>query len=229
VSGYFNLDWIVDSTSGLPFLIDTNMRGSPGMSHDGAVLGMGDSPLVRLRQAVSGELPLSHFAASWYTPLAHSIVSLTLFSHSAEPPTDLMYCPSVYTTFPTDMAPYVASMWPGTAKLATDGGGCSYENMRHQPGLPIQPMCGRRNASVCAQPPACRPLVVSRPVPTISDVATTLCDPERNWRTYAHCAERSRAGGQQALGPYDDGYWDRLGLTLCRDMRRQNNGSALGR
>ncbi|KAJ1635876.1 hypothetical protein T492DRAFT_835757 [Pavlovales sp. CCMP2436] len=225
-TGYFNLDWIVDSESGLPYLIDTNMRSSPGMSHDGAVLGMGDSPLARLRQAVSGEVPLAHFAASWYTPLAHSIVSLTLFGHSAEPPSDLMYCPSVYSSFPAEMAEYVSMMHQGTARLDTDGR-CSYENLRHQPGLPIQPMCGRRNASVCAQPPACQPLVSSWPVPTILDVATTLCDPERNWRKFAHCVGRRRAGGQQAPVPYDDGYWDRVGLTLCRDMRKQNHSSVL--
>mmetsp|Transcript_20618 Transcript_20618/g.52333 ORF Transcript_20618/g.52333 Transcript_20618/m.52333 type:complete len:110 (+) Transcript_20618:1-330(+) len=67
-TGVFNLDFVLDRATGLPYLIDTNMRGAPGMNLDGAVLDMGDSPLVRLRQAVSGELPLSHFVANWYTP-----------------------------------------------------------------------------------------------------------------------------------------------------------------
>ncbi|KAJ1621335.1 hypothetical protein T492DRAFT_887183 [Pavlovales sp. CCMP2436] len=108
---------------------------------DGVVLGMGDSPLVRLRQAVSGKLPLSQFAANWYTPLAHSIVTASYF-HSPQPPSDLLYCPSVYTAYPTQLAEYVTSRWRKTATLITDEHNqdlrCRYKNKRHQPGLSIQ-------------------------------------------------------------------------------------------
>ncbi|KAJ1630095.1 hypothetical protein T492DRAFT_840324 [Pavlovales sp. CCMP2436] len=179
-TGYFNLDWVVDSTSGLPYLIDPNMRGSPAMSHDGTVLGMGDNLLVRLRQVVSGELPLSHFSASWKIPLEHSIVETT-FHHNPKAPSDLMYCSSVHTTFPR-----AGGVRLGSPRL---DGAATKEIKRLQPGLSIQLMCGRRNAS-------------------------------RNWRKFAHCVERRKAGGKQAPVPYDDGYWDRVGLTLCRDMRK---------
>ncbi|KAJ1621329.1 hypothetical protein T492DRAFT_887163 [Pavlovales sp. CCMP2436] len=202
---------------------------------DGVVLGMGDSPLVRLWQAVSGELPLSHFAANWYTHLAHSIVSLTVFMHSPHPPSDLMYYPSVYTAFPTQLAEYEGSTWRKTTTLITDehnqGLQCRYMDQRHQPGLSIQLMCGRPGASVCTQLPACKPLAMSTPVPTIADVLARLCEPEYNWRLFAHCAARARAEQEAdtdaraaafTLGPYDDGYWARNGLSLCRDMRHDS-------
>ncbi|KAJ1639522.1 hypothetical protein T492DRAFT_1116608 [Pavlovales sp. CCMP2436] len=215
-----------DRATGLPYLIDTNMRSSCGMGIDGTVLGMGDSPLLRLRQAVTGELPLSHFAANWYTPLAHSIVAVRGMFHDRFPPTDLMYCPSVYTAFPIQLAQYLEVMSPNTARIATDGR-CSYENALHLQGLLIQPMCGRPGASMCAHPPACRPLVVSRPVPTLADVADRLCDPQYNWRRLAHCAVRARAeqaapSGTTAafrLGPYIDSYWATQGFELCRGIR----------
>mmetsp|Transcript_20044 Transcript_20044/g.50224 ORF Transcript_20044/g.50224 Transcript_20044/m.50224 type:complete len:276 (-) Transcript_20044:157-984(-) len=234
-TGYFKIEIVVDAKTGLLYLIDPNMRASIALSIDGAMLGIGDSPLVRLRQAVSGELPLSHFAANWYTPLAHSIVAVS-FYHSPtdflQLPTDLMYCPSVYTAFPTQLAQYVSK---GAGTLVTDerdpGLQCRYTNTKRRPGLSIQLTCGRSDASVCAHPPACKPLLaVSTPVPTIADVLIRLCDPEYNWRRFAHCAARARAEQKAAtdarsaaftLGPYDDGYWAKFGLSLCRDMRWQ--------
>jgi len=123
-----------------------------------------------------------------------------------------------------------------TATLVTNkrnqGVRCRYQNKRHQPGLSIQPMCGHPDASVCVQPPACRPLVFSRPVPTLADVVDRLCDPEHNWRQFAHCTARARSEHEAAtdaraatftLGPYDDSYCAKNGLSLCRDMRNRSS------
>ncbi|KAJ1617158.1 hypothetical protein T492DRAFT_894171 [Pavlovales sp. CCMP2436] len=190
------------------------------MNIDGTVIGMGDSPLVRLRQAVTGESLLPHFAANWYTPLAHSIVAVRCMFHDRFPPTDLMYCPSVYTAFPIQLAQYLEVMSPNTARIATDGR-CSNENVLHLQGLLIQLM----------------PLVVSRPVPTLADVADRLCDPQYNWHRLAHCAARARA--EQAaplgttaafrLGPYNDTYWAiDQGFELCRGIRNETSRAGSG-
>ena len=82
-------------------------------------------------------------------------------------------------------------------------------------------MCGDAVASACAQL-RCRPLVTTTPVPTLADVVSgKLCEPERSWQDFAHCADRALAaadGREFVMGKRDGAYWEKAGISLCRGV-----------
>jgi hypothetical protein len=224
-TGAFGFDFVIDARTGVPYLIDPNLRFTFNLCVDAAMLGLDEGPLERLRLALSGERALSHWRPIVHEPPRVSVTYARFNAHAREWP-DLYFCPNVYVPFPHGLGEYAHALNPQlTFTIVTTIGEparsparrCYYRH-NTKPSWRLLEVCGLRTGP-CANASVCRRILPDAPlrVPTLAD-AVKLCASDRNLNLYANCRNRRMATDlklppMRAPGP---GYWGKQGWMLCR-------------